>query len=179
MNQSSLLFWEVRTCQNPCAAAGVILWPTEPNQPEKSPAASLPGFLASLRGSHFCLEHNILLCQPSAENCCCCSVLLVEQSQKTHWTLLVPLLWREPALLMLPCSGISTKEEMHARNRCGCRNPFKQTVCWNQFFLLNQLGRQGSSHVLEKPWPFRAKRLCSFFGECQHTTLMALKLGGS
>lgn len=42
----SLLFWEVRTCQNPCAAAGVILWATEPNQPEKSPAASLPGPLA-------------------------------------------------------------------------------------------------------------------------------------
>lgn len=68
MNQSSLLFWEVRTCQNPCVAAGVILWATEPNQPEKSPVVSLPGPLAILSGSHFCLEHNVLLCQPPAEN---------------------------------------------------------------------------------------------------------------
>lgn len=82
MNQSSLLFWEGRTCQNPCAAAGVILWAIEPNQPEKS-AVSLPGSLASLSASHFCLERNILLCQPSAENCCCCSILLVRQPQKT------------------------------------------------------------------------------------------------
>ena len=93
MNQSSLLFWELRTCQNPCAAAGVILWATEPNQPEKSPAASLPGPLASLSGSHFCLEHNILLCQPSAENYCC-SILLVRQSQKT---------WSEHCVFL--CSG--------------------------------------------------------------------------
>lgn len=80
MNQSSLLFWEVRTCQNPRAAAGVILLATESNQPEKSSTASLPGPLAGLSGSYFRLEHNILLCQPSAENCCCCSILLVRQS---------------------------------------------------------------------------------------------------
>lgn len=105
MNQSSLLFGELRTCQNPCAAAGVILWTTEPNQPEESLAVSLPGPLARLSGSHFCLEHNILLCQPPAENCCC-PFLLVRQSQKTwseHCVLLC--FGREPALLMLPHSG--------------------------------------------------------------------------
>lgn len=42
--------------------------------------------------------------------------------------LCVPLLWREPALLMLPHSGTSTKEEVYGRNRCGCRNLFKETV---------------------------------------------------
>lgn len=128
MNQSSLLFGEVRTCQNPCAAAGVILWTTEPNRPEKSLAVSLPGPLACLSGSHFCLQQNILLCQPSAENCCCPSVLLVRRSQKTQSEHGVFLCFGGSLLCHAPRFWAFRKEETCARNRCGCRNPLKQTV---------------------------------------------------
>ena len=100
-------------------------------------------------------------------------------SEDMVWTLCAPLLWREPALLLLPCSGASTKEEMCARNRSGCRYLFKQTVCWNQFFILNQLGGQGSSPVLEKPWPFRAEVTMLIFWECELTIFKSLKLGES
>lgn len=108
---------------------------------EESLAVSLPGPLACLSGSHFCLKHNILLCQPSAENCCCPSFLLARQSRKT---------WSEHCVflcfggsLLCSCSwalGLHQREDLWLQ-----KSTQANCVHYNQFFLLNQFGGQGIS----------------------------------
>lgn len=169
MNQSNFLFGEVRTCQNPCAAAGVILWTTEPNQPAESLAVSLPGPLACLSSSHFFLEHNTLLCQLLQKT----AVVLSFRSQKTRSEHCAFLCFGGSCLCS--CSQLLG---LHQRgNLCLQKSTQANGVHYNQFFLLNQFGRQGITPVSDKPESFRAAVAMLIFGECQLKILMALSLG--
>lgn len=141
MNQCSLLFGEVRTCQNPCAAAGVILWTAEPNQPEESLAVSLPGPLACLSGSHFCLEHNILLCQLLQKAAVVLSFWW-DGPRKHSLSTVCSSALEGACSAHTPSFWAFTKDQT-----CGCRNPLKQTVSViiSSSFWINLEGKE--SHL--------------------------------